>query len=167
VSDDRWLPPDFEAPARLDLPTGDHLRQIRVGDIDIDYPTVMANQPHLWDTFGEVWGWPPPDMTREQDLEDLIRHVEEMERNESFNYAVFDDDETTLKGCVYIDPPERAGADADISWWVVNEERSGPLERALRREVPRWIAAEWPFEEPRFIGIDLTWDEWLRLPDER
>jgi hypothetical protein len=162
---DRWLPDGFTAPARLDLPTGDHLRQIRAEDIDIDYPTVMANQPHLWETFGEVWGWPPADMTRQQDLDDLVRHVEEMARNESFNYAILDADEATLKGCVYLDPPEKEGADVDVSWWVVEEERSGPLERALRRAVPAWLDAAWPFEAPRLIGIDCTWEEWLQLPD--
>jgi hypothetical protein len=165
MSEQRWLPEDFTAPARLDLPTGDHLRPIRAEDIDIDYPTVMANQVSLWESFGEVWGWPPTDMTYEQDLADLQRHVAEMARNESFNYALLDADETTLKGCVYIDPPERAGADADISWWLVDEERSGPLERALRRVLPTWIAEAWPFDEPRFIGIDLTWDEWSQLPE--
>jgi hypothetical protein len=161
----RWLAETFSAPAHLDLSTGDHLRQIRAEDIDIDYPTVMANQPMLWDTFGKVWGWPPADMTHEQDLEDLQRHVEEMERNESFNYAVFDEGERTLKGCVYLDPPERDGADAEISWWVVQEELSGPLERALRSEVPAWIDEAWPFEAPRFIGVELTWDEWEQLPE--
>lgn len=160
-----WLAQDFSAPERRDLPTGDHLRQIRASDIDIDYPTVLANQPYLWETFGGVWGWPPADLTREQDLADLERHVEEMDRNESFNYAIFDADETTLKGCVYIDPPEKPGADADVSWWVVEDERSGPLERALRREVPAWIEEAWQFEAPRFIGIDLTWQEWAALPD--
>jgi hypothetical protein len=160
-----WLPDDFTAPARLDLPTGHHARQIRVSDLEIDYPTVMANQALLWDTFGEVWGWPPADMTVEQDREDLERHVEEMARNESFNYAIWDAEETTLLGCIYVDPPEKEGADADISWWVVAEELSGPLERALRREVPRWIDAEWPFEDPRVIGLDLTWEEWQQLPD--
>ncbi len=162
---ERWLAEDFVASARLELPTGDHLRQIRSTDIDIDYPTVMANQIQLFETFGEVWGWPPADMTRQQDLDDLVRHVEEMDRNESFNYAIFDADEQVLKGCLYIDPPEKEGSDADLSWWVVEEELSGPLERALRVAVPAWIASEWPFEDPRFIGIDCTWAEWLELPD--
>jgi hypothetical protein len=39
------------------------------------------------------------------------------------------------------------------------------LERALAVEVPRWMAMAWPFEEPRFIGVDLTWPEWLSLPE--
>ena len=31
--------------------------------------------------------------------------------------------------------------------------------------VPRWIAADWPLERPRYVGRDLTWDAWLDLPD--
>ena len=29
----------------------------------------------------------------------------------------------------------------------------------------RWIAAGWPFASPRFVGRDLTWPDWLALPD--
>ncbi|MEV7993505.1 hypothetical protein AB0O67_16750 [Streptomyces sp. NPDC086077] len=39
------------------------------------------------------------------------------------------------------------------------------VERALDLFVPRWIAEEWPFERPRFVGRDLTWDECPALPD--
>lgn len=161
----RWLDPSFSAPARLGLGATHHLRQIREDDVDLDYPAVLGSQERLWRIFGPVWGWPPATMTKQADREDLRRHAEEMVRNESFNYAVFDADETALLGCVYVDPPERVGADADISWWVVDEEVGGPLERTLAREVPRWIARSWPFDEPRFIGIDLSWQEWLTLPD--
>ena len=37
-------------------------------------------------------------MTREQDREDLARHEAEIAAHESFNYALFDDDETALQG---------------------------------------------------------------------
>lgn len=160
-----WLAPDFEAPARLDLPTGHHLRQIREADVDIDYPAVMGSQPRLYEIFGPAWGWPPPTMTYEQDRLDLRRHEEEMRRNESFNYGIFDAEEAALYGCVYLDPPERAGADADISWWVVDEEVGSALDRTLDGAVPAWVEREWPFKRPRFIGRDLTWTEWLDLPE--
>ena len=73
--------------------------------------------------------------------------------------------ESELFGCVYIDPPERAGADADISWWVVDDAQGGPLEQALAEIVPRWVSEAWPFVQPRFIGRDLSWTEWLALPE--
>ncbi len=102
----RWLDPSFSAPARLGLGATHHLRQIREDDVDLDYPAVLGSQERLWRIFGPVWGWPPATMTKQADREDLRRHAEEMVRNESFNYAVFDADETALLGCVYIDPPE-------------------------------------------------------------
>jgi hypothetical protein len=103
-------------------------------------------------------------MTREQDREDLARHEREIRARQSFNYALLDDHETALFGCVYIDPPEKVGADAEISWWVVDDAAGSELERALDSLVPRWIAADWPFERPRFIGRDLSWRDWLELP---
>ena len=98
-------------------------------------------------------------------LETYARHEAEAERHESFNYALFDEEETELIGCVYVDPPEKAGADAEISWWVRDEYVGSELEAALDELVPRWIADTWPVRAPRYVGRDLTWQEWLALPD--
>jgi RimJ/RimL family protein N-acetyltransferase len=155
-----WLPADFRAPDRLDLPTGHHLRPIRAEDLELDYPAVMGSQERLWSLFGPVWGWPPADMTPEQDEEDLARHADEMTRNESFNFAIFDADETALLGCVYVDPPEAEGHDAEVSWWVVDDEVGSPLERAVEAEVPAWLEARWPLQRPRIVGRDVTWEAW-------
>jgi RimJ/RimL family protein N-acetyltransferase len=160
-----WLPGDFEHPTRVELPTGHHLRPIRASDVDIDMPAVMGSRTRLWAIYGEAWGWPPASMTHEQDREDLAHHEAEIEAHLSFNYALLDADETVLVGCVYVDPPEKVGSDAEISWWVVDAEVGGALEAALRDEVPQWIAGDWPFDAPRFIGEDLAWSEWLALRD--
>lgn len=160
-----WLPRDFEHPSHVPLPSGYHLRPIRETDVDLDMVAVMGSQSRLWSIYGRAWGWPPPDMTAEQDRADLARHAAEMERHESFNYALFDTHETALLGCVYIDPPEKRGADAEISWWIVDEWLGTDLETELDAFVPRWVAEEWPLKAPRYVGRDLTWDEWLGLPD--
>jgi RimJ/RimL family protein N-acetyltransferase len=160
-----WLPDDFDHPTRVDLPTGHHLRPIRASDVDIDMPAVMGSRERLWSIYGDAWGWPPATMTYEQDREDLARHEAEIEAHESFNYALLDADETELLGCVYIDPPEKAGgADAEISWWVVDRFVGTDVERALDELVPGWIADEWPLTAPRYVGRDLTWAEWIALP---
>lgn len=75
----------------------------------------------------------------------------EIEAHESFNYALFDDAASVLLGCVYIDPPEEAtppGADAVVSWWVVDELAGTPLETELDEAVTRWLAEAWPFAAP-------------------
>ena len=160
-----WLPGDFSHPTCVPVFDGFHLRPIRASDTEIDYPAVMGSQKRLWDIFGPAWGWPPDTMTPDEDRADLARHEREIEAHESFNYALLNLDETELFGCVYIDPPERAGADAEISWWVTDEKVGTPLEDALDFLVPRWIEKVWPFEKPRYPGRDLSWAEWIALPE--
>jgi RimJ/RimL family protein N-acetyltransferase len=149
-----WLPEGFSHPERLDLPTGHHLRPIRADDVDIDYPAVMGSRERLWAKYGEAWGWPPAHMTPEGDREDLAHHEEEIADHETFNYAVLDEGETELLGCVYIDPADDrspAGADAVSSWWVVDKEAGGPLERALDDAIPGWLAGTWEFRSVHYF----------------
>ncbi len=164
VSAPLWLPSDWQHPKHVPLANGHHLRPIRPDDTELDMLAVMGSQERLWSIFGEVWGWPPATMTAEQDREDLTRHAHEMQANESFNYGLFDADETELLGCVYIDPAEKTGAGADISWWVSDEHVGTPIESELDQFVPAWIDGAWPLHAPRYIGRDLTWGEWLELP---
>ncbi len=135
-----WLPADFVHPGLVEVPFGHHLRPIHPDDTDLDMVAVMGSRERLWRIYGAAWGWPPADMTHEDDRADLARHAAEMETHESFNYALFDTDETALLGCVYIDPPEVPGSDAEISWWVVDECVGTELEQALDELVPQWIA---------------------------
>ena len=158
-----WLPAGWDHPTRVDLSTGHHLRPIHADDTELDMPAVMGSRERLWSIYGEAWGWPPATMTAEQDREDLQRHWDEVQAHESFNYALFDDAETELLGCVYIDPADKPGADADISWWVRDEHVGSEVEAAVAELVPRWIAEQWPFQAPRYVGRDLSWAEWIAL----
>lgn len=136
-----WLPDDFVHPVLIPLPgSGHHLRPIREADTPLDYPAVMGSRERLWTIFGPAWGWPAATMTYEADQVDLLRHEKEIAAHQSFNYALFDAAETALLGCVYIDPPEKAGADGEISWWVVDELVNSKVEQALDELVPQWIA---------------------------
>jgi hypothetical protein len=143
-----WRPSDSAHPERVELPTGHHLRPIRAADAEIDYPAVMGSRERLWAKYGEAWGWPPEHMTLLADCKDLAHHEEEIAAHESFNYAVLNEGETELLGCVYIDPPDEHapnGTDAVVSWWVVDREAGGALERALDAFVPLWLADTWGF----------------------
>jgi hypothetical protein len=143
-----WLAAGFTPPERVDLPTGHHLRPIREADVDIDYPAVMGSRERLWRKYGAAWGWPPATMSYEEDREDLARHEAEIAARETFNYAVLDEGETELLGCVYVDPPDEQsppGTDAVVSWWVVDGVVGTDLEPALDELVPRWLAETWGF----------------------
>jgi hypothetical protein len=142
-----WLREGFATPQRIELPTGHHLRPIRESDVDIDYPAVMAIRDKLWAKYGEAWGWPPATMTYEQDRDDLRHHEDEIAAQITFNYAVLDEGETELLGCVYIDPPEEGDDhDAVASWWSSDAE----VERALDDFVPAWLKDTWGLKAVRF-----------------
>ena len=161
-----WLPEDFVHPLRVELPPHGHLRPMGAADTEIDFPAVMGSRERLWSIYGMAWGWPPATMTQDQDRDDLAHHERDIAANASFLYGLFDDAETELLGCVYVDPPERTGgADAEVSWWVVDRLVGTDAERALDESVPRWPAADWPLRRPRYVGRDLSWDDWLALTD--
>ena len=145
-----WPRQDFEVPARLDLSSGHHLRPIRAADVDIDYPAVMSSQTRLWELFGEAWGWPLANLTYEEDREDLAEHEAEIAARKSFCFAVLDTDERRLLGCVYIDPSEEEGVDADVRWWVVDAAVGSDLESALTGVLSEWIAHTWPLSNVRY-----------------
>ncbi len=146
-----WLPNDFSAPSSIALPgTTHHLRPIHPDDTELDMVAVMGSRDRLWSLYGDAWGWPTADMTAKQDRADLQRHADEMAANESFNFALFDENESALLGCVYIDPPKFDGTDAEISWWVIDVLVDSDAEFALNHFIPRWIAAAWPFTAPNY-----------------
>ena len=146
-----WLPRGFTHPLHVPLHSGAHLRPIRADDVAIDYPAVMGSRERLWSRYGSAWGWPPVDMTYEQDRDDLAHHEREIAAHESFNYAVLDDDESRLLGCVYLDPPgEDLDCDVLVSWWVIDGCRGSALAGELDRFVPVWVTTVWPFTRPRF-----------------
>lgn len=144
-----WLPHDFAHPLRAQLTDQVHLRPIRASDVDLDLAVVLRNQPRLWAMYGEAWGWPPASLTRDEDAADLARHAAEMETHESFNYAVLNDDETELYGCVYIDPVTCGTLRAEVSWWC-DADADPAIHRALDDFVPEWIATQWPFDQVSF-----------------
>jgi hypothetical protein len=53
----------------------------------------------------------------------------------------------------------------EICWWVIDAAVGTEVEVALDRHLTTWIERDWPFQNPRFIGRDLSWREWLDLPD--
>jgi hypothetical protein len=149
-----WLLEDFTHPERVDLPTGHHLRPIREADADIDYAAVMGSRERLWAKYGEVLGWPPAELSYEADKRDLARHEAETAAGGAFTYAVLDERETALVGCVYIYPAQHwspPGSDAVASWWVVDEAAETELERALDDFVPRWLTDTWHFTSVYYL----------------
>ena len=147
-----WVPAGFRHPSRVELQDAGrhHLRPIRADDVELDMIAVMGSRDRLFARYGEAWGWPPAAMTVEQDREDLRYHEEEMASHSSYNYALFDEDESVLLGCVYIDPADEPDVDALVSWWVIDDRVGSELERALDAFVPVWLRRDWPLTRIRY-----------------
>jgi RimJ/RimL family protein N-acetyltransferase len=126
------------------------LRLITIHDAVRDYEAVMSSAHRLRRLFPEWGGWPEPGLTIEQDMIDLAWHQKEAQMRRSFNYAVMSPDESRLLGCVYVDPPGDAGADADVGLWVRDDEEGTGLEELLIDRVRQWLAVEWPFARVRW-----------------
>jgi GNAT superfamily N-acetyltransferase len=143
----RWLPFGFHHPERVEWGPGVHLRPIRAADVGIDMPAVMGARSMLWDMYGEAWGWPPVHMTAEEDAVDLQHHADEMQRQESFNYAILPSDESKLYGCLYIDAVKTDAVDAieaEVSWWLTDTAPRWLHNRQATLALA-WIRDSWPF----------------------
>ena len=107
----------------------------------------MGSRESLWARYGLDLGLAARDHDRGAGHRtDLARHEREIAAHISFNYALFNEDETALFGCVYVDPTEQQ--DAEISWWVVDDLADSDVAHALDEFVPAWIASAWPFRAP-------------------
>ena len=61
-------------------------------------------------------------------------------------------DESRMLGCVYIDPPEQAGVDAEVWYWARSSELARGFEDDLARFVRAWLRASWPFRSVILCG---------------
>lgn len=150
-----FVPAEFEVPELLEHDRF-RLRPLTVNDVVKDYDAVMSSREHLWRQFGQAWGWPPADLTLEQDLIDLGWHQKEFQRRASFAYAVMSPDERRLLGCVYVDPTDQDGDDAQVWLWVRAGELPGGLEAVLEATVRRWVEERWPFARVAWPGRELA-----------
>src|SRR5262245_30374999 len=158
-----FLPRDFEIPELLETDRY-RLRPLTIHDVVKDYEAVMTSREHLWQMFGETWGWPPEDLTLEQDLIDLGWHQKEFQLRSSFDYAVMSLDEKRVLGCLYIDPPGKAGFEAEVYYWVRQSELAGGLDEHLGETVKRWLAEIWPFKRVAYPGREIGWEAYEALP---
>jgi hypothetical protein len=147
----RFLPPEFTVPAVVQTERF-RMRSITIHDAFKDYDAVMSSREHLWKRFGTLWGWPAEDLSLEQNIIDLAWHQKEFQLRSSFDYAVMSPDESRLLGCVYIDPSNQPGTDADVWLWARQSELSTGLENHLGQFVASWLASAWPFRNVTLNG---------------
>ena len=140
------VPASFVVPEKLETPDF-RIRKLTFRDADRDYQAVMSNIDLIRKSRGG--DWPSAELTFEDDQIDLAWHQREFERRTSFAYAVMALDETECLGCVYLYPPgfrgqQSAGAEVDVSFWVVQAAYNRGLYAVLFGTIQRWLV-DWPF----------------------
>jgi len=158
-SNDPFIPPDFNIPEKLETEKF-RLRMLTVNDVVKDYDAVMTSVDHLKGVFGPQSKWPSKELTFEQDLKDLGWHQKEFQRRSSFAYTVMNKEESQCLGCVYIDPTEKIGYDAEVYLWVRESEFKNGLDPILFDAVKKWIEKEWPFKNVAYPGREIGWTKW-------
>ena len=159
-----FVPQDFNIPEFLE---NDHfrLRKLTVNDVVKDYEAVMTSVDHLRGVFGPNSKWPSKELTLEQDLIDLGWHQKEFQRRTSFAYTVMSPDESICLGCVYIDPTNKSGYDAEAYLWVRKSAFQNGLDPILFNSVKEWLKNYWPFKNVAFPGREIDWSEWESLSE--
>lgn len=160
-----FVPSDFSVPERLET-TQFILRMLTVNDVVKDYDAVMTSVDYLRGVFGPRSRWPSPDLTLEQDLIDLGWHQKEFQRRSSFAYTMMNPSESECLGCVYIDPTQKRGYDAEVYLWVRKSEVAKGLDPILLEAVKKWIKATWPFKKVAYPGREIDWEAWQEIPEK-
>ena len=142
------------------------IRMLTIHDLVLDYDAVMTSIEHLKGVFGPNSSWPSKNLTLEQDLVDLAWHQKEFEIKSSFAYTVLNLNETQCLGCLYINPTEKVGYDAEIIFWVRKSEIANGLDERLFSEIKFWLSKEWWFKNVGFPARLIDWEQWNALPSK-
>lgn len=157
-----FVPDDFELPEQVQA-DGFVLRPLHFQDTPIDYDAVMTSVASIRDSYWRAPGWPPDDLTFEQDLIDLTWHTKERQFRTSFVYIPVSLDGTVQLGAVYIDPSVKERYDANVQIWARASVVDG-FEDRLFAFVKAWIADVWPFEHVAYPGREIDRATWDALP---
>ncbi|GIF17347.1 phosphoglycerate dehydrogenase-like enzyme [Actinoplanes tereljensis] len=149
VTDNAFVPPDFEVPPGL---SEDGLRLLPLGPEhnDRDYQAWTTSVEHIRRTPGFTeYPW-PYDMSIDENLADLRQHAADFQQRSGFTYTVLSGDE--LVGCVYIYPTKTPGWAAVRSW--VRHDRA-ELDTKLYAIVRHWLDDAWPFDGVEYSPREL------------
>ena len=139
---DEWVPPDFEAPLRLE--TDDFvLEPLGPEHNERDYDAWTSSMEHIHGTPGwEESRW-PREMTPDENRADLERHADDFRNRTGFTYTVLDPESRDVIGCVYIYPLRDGDQETRALSWV--RASHAELDAPLWRAVSDWLASDWPF----------------------
>ncbi len=135
-----------------------------------DHKAVLASADNIRHVFGPTNGWPPSNITFEENLADLTRHAREFDERVAFAYALLDVAQNAYLGCLYIKPiKSRIAADrrkqlfqAQAFLWL-SSTQSLVSDDNVFATLRDWLSRQWPFEAVAWPGRSPSWLEWDTL----
>ncbi len=127
------------------------VRQLLVKDLELDYSAIQNNIKLLQQTpTPPMCGfWPTEDLSKEDDLNDLIKHEKMHSNKEMFAYTILNKSETECLGCIYIIPKKN---NADVYYWITKKVFDIDLNKVIDDDIKNWLKHKWYFQKINFPG---------------
>jgi hypothetical protein len=158
------VPPDFPVPTNYKgkdyqlVPLGPGLEKV-------DYDAYMGSIEHIRATFGSG-KWPSPGLTMEDAAKDMAGEKKQWDTRASFPFAVLTLDGKKELGSFYLRPSRKQGYDAVATYWVIKEAHDQGFHQRLVADMKSWVAAAWPFRKVAWLRVDLSPEEFAKLPNK-
>lgn len=152
-----FVPTEFDVPTSL-IKDQFRLEVLEPSVVEFDFEAVMSSRVNLRYTFAENDEWPSDEMTLEENNNDLILHHEEFHKREAFAYTVLTPDRKRCIGCVYIEPCNKEGFDAEVYFWIRDDTLH--LESEFYMLLRKWLNDDWPFTRIAWPGREVSWEKW-------
>lgn len=129
--------------------------------VDLDFAAVVASRYRIKRLFGPSDDWPPNDLDKLEDRDDLEWHAREFELGRSFAYHLLSQDRRRCLGCLYIYPTASHCHDAEAYLWTHArlERRQAAM---IEDNVIDWVTHDWPFEAVAWPGRFIPFTRWVR-----
>lgn len=160
---------DFSAPRSAVFPRF-LLRVLEPAFAAQDFAAVTAGANIIRNVFGPENDWPNAEMTFEENLADLTRHLRDFNERSAFAYCLLDCQAERYLGSLYLKPiKSKTGRDqrhevydAQAFLWLstLHQELEIPLVQA---QLSAWFEAEWSLPNVAWPGRNPSWEEWRAL----
>ncbi len=115
----------------------------------LDFEACQRSREHLSTTM-QWGGWPEATMTLEDNLRDLVRHLDEFDEHEAYAYTVLAPEGEPVIGCVYLDPAEGDPRGMVMHFWVTEDQLATGLDTHLVTTVLEEVERHWPVDNVSF-----------------
>ncbi len=168
----RFLPQDFTIPRKVWRDTF-LIRPLCMEDVVRDFTCYMSCVDYIRE--GEFiqpitmpfLDFPRHDATLRSALVLLAVAEYEMSLGRRVEYGLFSRDETEEFGCIYIMPSMKRGFDAQVTFWI-REDQASALEADLLEFLRAWVPSAYPhLERIAFPGRDVSWNDWFEKTHEQ